>query len=178
VQKHEADVLVLDLGLPNGSTIALIARLHAEQPRTEIVVVTREDRPAFARRALDAGAIAYVLNDNGDGELALAIRRAARGQQYISPRVAAGLDAFRRAAGEDDLSGRETEILRLVALGHTSPEIAALLRLSRRTVETHRTRIQQKLGLPRRWQLVSHALARDLIGPDPTGPPASEGDND
>jgi two-component system response regulator NreC len=173
VREHQPDVLVLDLRLSNGSSIALIGRLGEETPGTEIVVLTTEDSPAFARRALDAGAIGYVLTDTPDGQLALAIRRAARRLQYVSPRVAAGLDALPRAAVEGDLTGREREVLRLIALGHTNVEIAVRLHLSRRTVETHRTRIHNKLGLSRRWELVQYALAQHLIGPEPT-PVASE----
>ena len=82
----------------------------------------------------------------------------------MSPRVAAGLDALRRAVGGDGLSPRETEVLRLIALGHTSAEIAAKLHLSRRTVETHRARIHRKLGLTTRAELVRFALRRHLIG--------------
>ena len=178
VREHLPDVLLLDLRLANGSGIELIGRLRAEVPGTEVVVESMEDSPVFARAALDAGAIGYVLNDSADGELALAIRRAARGLRYVSPRVAAGLDAFRRAAGEDGLSERETEVVRLIALGHTNVEIAALLHLSRRTVETHRARVQDKLGLAKRWELVQYALARHLIGPEPTCRIASERDRD
>jgi DNA-binding NarL/FixJ family response regulator len=178
VQEHLPDVLLLDLRRPNGAGSELIGRLRTEVPSTQIVVETIEDSPVFARHVLDAGAIGYVLKDNADGERALAIRRAGRGLQYVSPRVAAGLDALRRAAGEDGLSERETEVVRLIALGHTSVEIAALLHLSRRTVETHRARVQHKLGLAKRWELVQYALARHLIGADPTCRIASERDRD
>lgn len=178
VHEHVPDVLLLDLRLPNGSGIELIGRLRAEVPATAIVVATMQDSPVSARHALDAGAIGYVLKDKSEGELALAIRRAAQGRQYVSPRVAAGLDAFRRAAAEDGLSERETEVVRFIALGHTSLEIAAMLHLSRRTVETHRARVQHKLGLARRWQLVEYAITRHLIGCDPTPSPTSEGDSD
>ena len=178
VQEHVPDVLLLDLRLPNGSGIELIGRLREEVPPTEIVVETMEDSPVFARNVLDAGAIGYILKDNAESERALAIRWAVRGRQYVTPRVAAGLDAFRHAAAEDGLSERETEVVRLIALGHTSAEIAALLHLSRRTVETHRARVHDKLGLTKRWELVQYALARHLIGADPTRRPVSEGDSD
>ena len=178
VQEHAPDVLVLDLRHPNGSGIELIGRVRAEVPGTEVVVESMEDSPVFARAALDAGAIGYVLKDSADGELVLAIRRAVRGQQYVSPRVAAGLEALRRSAAEDGLSKREIEVARLIALGHTCAEIAALLHLSRRTVETHRARVQHKLGLAKRWELVQYALARHLIGADPTCRIASERDRD
>lgn len=157
-------VLVLDFRLPNGSSIETIRRLRAQVPGTEIVVMTMQESPLFAQQAIDAGAIGFVLKDQADSELMNAIHAAARGEEYVSARVAAGLDSLRRAVSSDGLSPRETEVLRLIALGHTSEEIAGQLHLSRRTVESHRARIQQKLGLNSRAELVQFALRRHLIG--------------
>jgi two-component system, NarL family, response regulator NreC len=157
-------VLVLDLRLPNGSSVEAVRRLREQVPATEIVVITMEESPLFAQQAIDAGAIGFVLKDKADSELLTAIRCATRGDEYVSPRVAAGLEGLRRAVGGDGLSPRETEVLRLIALGHTSAEIAAKLHLSRRTVETHRARIHRKLGLTTRAELVQFALGRHLIG--------------
>jgi two-component system response regulator NreC len=164
VHGHLPHVLVIDLSLPNGSSIETIRRLREQVPDTEIVVSTMEESPLFAQQALDAGAVGFVLKDRADSELLSAIRSAARGEEYISPRVAAGLEALRRAIVSDGLSPRETEVLRLIALGHTSAEIAGKLHLSRRTVETHRARIHRKLGLATRSQIVQFALRRRLIG--------------
>ncbi len=164
VHGHLPRVLVLDLRLPNGSGVETVRRLRAQVPATEIVVMTMDESPVFAQQAIDAGAIGFVLKDKADSELLTAIRSATRGDEYVSPRVAAGLDALRRAVGGDGLSPRETEVLRLIALGHTSAEIAAKLHLSRRTVETHRARIHRKLGLTTRAELVRFALRRHLIG--------------
>ncbi|HYB25106.1 MAG TPA: response regulator transcription factor [Solirubrobacteraceae bacterium] len=161
--RHEPNVLVLDLRLPNGSTIGTIRRLRAEAPRTEIVVLTMEESPQFAQQALDAGAVGFVLKDRADSELVAAIRLAARGEEYVSPRVSAALEAIQRAAGAGELSPREIEIVRLIALGFTSREIASQLHLSRRTVETHRSRIHAKLGVTTRAELVRFALARHLV---------------
>jgi two-component system, NarL family, response regulator NreC len=163
VHEHAPQVLVLDLRLPNGSTIETIRRLRAEMPRTEIVVLTMEESPQFAQRALGAGAIGFVLKDRADSELVAAVRLAARGEEYVSPRVSSSLDALQRAGGAGDLSPRELEILRLIALGFTSREIAEKLHLSRRTVETHRSRIHAKLGLTTRAELVRFALARHMV---------------
>jgi two-component system, NarL family, response regulator NreC len=157
-------VLVLDLGLPNGSSIEAIRRLRAQVPDTEIVVMTMETSAVFAQQAIDAGAVGFVLKERADGELPAAVRHAARGEEYISSQVAAGLDALRRSVHGDGLSPRETEVLRLIALGHTSTEIASKLHLSRRTVETHRARIHRKLGFRTRAELVRYALGRHLIG--------------
>lgn len=163
VQRHTPHVLVLDLRLPNGSTIETIRRLRALAPDTEVVVLTMEDSPQFARQALDAGAIGFVLKDRADDELVAAVRCAAREEEYVSPRVAAALEAMQRVTGTGDLSPREIEILRLIALGYTSREIATKLHVSRRTVETHRARIHRKLGLSTRAELVRFALARHMV---------------
>lgn len=164
VHGHVPHVLVVDLQMPNGSSADTIRRLREQVPETEIVVVTMEASPLFAQQALDAGAIGFVLKDRADTELPAAIRSAASGTEYISPQVAAGLGALRRAVAGDGLSPRETEVLRLIALGHTSSEIAAKLQLSRRTVETHRAHVLRKLGLRTRAELVRYALRRNLLG--------------
>jgi two-component system, NarL family, response regulator NreC len=156
-------VLVLDISMPDGSGIETIRRLREEVPSTEIVVLTMEDGPAFVQRALDAGAIGFVLKEFADVELHRAVRAAARGEQYVSPRVAASLESVRRATAGNELTAREAEVLRLIALGHTSAEIARKLHLSRRTVETHRARLHRKLGMSSRAELVRYALRRGLL---------------
>ncbi|MGZ4187620.1 MAG: response regulator [Solirubrobacteraceae bacterium] len=165
VHGHAPNVLVLDLQTPGGSSIEAIRRLHELVPGVAIVVLTMEESPAFAQRALDSGAVGFVLKDRADTELPTAVRRAVQGEEYVSPRVAAALDARRRVVDGDGLSPRETEVLRLIALGYTSAEIARLVHLSRRTIETHRASIHRKLGLSQRAELVQLALRRHLIGP-------------
>jgi two-component system, NarL family, response regulator NreC len=167
VTTHKPHVLLLDLRMPNGSSVEVIRRVRHEAPATEIVIATMDDSPQFARQAIDAGAIGFVIKDSADTELAAAIRCAARGEEYISPRVKAQLDALRRGVDVDDLSPREVEVLRLIALGLTSGEISHRLHLSRRTVEAHRRRIHRKLGLGKRSQLVSYALTHHLISEPP-----------
>jgi two-component system response regulator NreC len=164
VPVHLPHVLVLDLRMPNGSSIETIRRLRQHTPNTEIIVLTMEESPAFAQQALDAGAAGFVLKDRADDELPMAIRQVVCGEEYVSPRVTAALAALRKAVSGDGLSPREVEVLRLITLGHTSAEIAQKLSLSRRTVETHRARIHRKLGLDTRAQLVRYALGRHLIG--------------
>ena len=164
VQRRRPRVLVLDLDMPNGSTIEAIRQLRTELPWTEIVVLTTEESALAAHQLLAAGAVAVVFKDRAETELLQAVRRAAHGEEFVSPRVAAGLEVLRRAADNGLLSPREVEIVRLIALGYTSAEIAAKLHLSRRTVETHRARIFQKLELRTRAELVRFALDRHLIG--------------
>jgi two-component system, NarL family, response regulator NreC len=164
VGRHRPNVLVADLRLPSGSSIDAIRELRAQAPDTEVVVLTMDESPLFAQRAMDAGALGYVLKDRADSELVTAIRRAANGEEYASARVATGLDALRKAVDRDSLTPREIEVIRLVALGFTSAEIAVKLRLSRRTVEAERARIFEKLGLSTRAELVRFALRVRLIG--------------
>jgi two-component system response regulator NreC len=164
VKGHAPHVLVLDLRILGGPSIEVIKRLRAEAPQTGIVVLTSDESPLFARRAMDAGAVGYVLKETADTELSHAVRCAARGQRYVSPQIAARLDGLQQATGSDRLSPRETEVLRLIALGFTSREISGILHVSQRTVESHRRRIHHKLGLVRRSELVRYALARNLIG--------------
>jgi two-component system response regulator NreC len=163
VRGHHPDVLVLDLNMPGGSSLDAIPELRRESPDTQIVVLTMQQEPAFARQALSAGALGYVLKEAADEELVEAVRRAAAGESYLNPRLGARIAAEPPAGPPDDLSEREVDVLRLIALGHTNAEIAQQLFLSVRTVETHRSHIQQKLGLSSRAELVGYALERGLI---------------
>jgi two-component system response regulator NreC len=158
------DVVVLDLQLCGGASIAAIRQLREQLPRTEIVVLTIERNPVFVKRVLDAGAAAYVLKGHADAELPEAVHCAARGERFVSAGLAAGLDALRGGDGAESISPRETEVLRLIAYGHTSAEIARELHVSRRTVDSHRASIHRKLGLQTRAELVQFALSRGLLG--------------
>lgn len=163
VQDHRPHVLVLDLSLSGGSGSEAIGELADRAQATEIVVLTMEDNPVSVQRALVAGALGFVLKDLAAIELPQAIRAAACGEEYISPRVATRLAALHRTLTEDQLTPREVEVLRLIALGHTSAEIARKLRLSPRTVETHRAHIFTKLACSTRAGLVRYALRRGLL---------------
>jgi two-component system response regulator NreC len=164
VRDDKPDVLVLDLRMPGGSSIETIGKLREQAPDTRVVIVTMEDNPVFAERALASGALGFVLKDRADEELPQAVRAAARGERYVSPYLLVKLDAFRRTLADDELTPRELEILRLIALGHTSVEVARMLEISSRTVESHRARIHSKLELRTRAELVRYALRRGLLG--------------
>lgn len=164
VHSHRPDVLVLALSMGNGSGIEAIRRVCEVAPATRTVVLTMEDDPVFAQRALAAGANGFVVKDYADAELMRAVRAAANGEEFVSPRVAARLDALHRSLTDNKLTQREVEVLRLIALGHTSVEIARKLHLSPRTIETHRAHIHKKLGLATRAELVRYSLRRGLIG--------------
>jgi two-component system, NarL family, response regulator NreC len=162
VRKRRPDVLVLDLGMnTRGAGIEALRQLRHEANGMSIVVLTMNDDPAFARRVLDNGAAGLVLKEMADSDLPPAVRNAVRGKRYVSPLLAAKLNGAKVAA--DRLTPREREVLRLIALGHTSAEIAEKLGLSPRTIETHRARIHRKLGLDTRAELVRYALEHDLL---------------
>ncbi|WP_022928181.1 response regulator transcription factor [Patulibacter americanus] len=162
---HKPDVLVLDLNMPGGSSLPAIPQMLAASPGTAVVVLTMQEDPAFAREALRAGALGYVLKEAASTELVQAIRLALTGGTYLHPSLGAKIAAAPERSGPpDDLSARELEVLRLIALGHTNTEIGAQLFLSVRTVESHRAHIQQKLRRTTRAELVAYALQHDLIG--------------
>ncbi len=163
VRGHHPDVLVLDLNMPGEESIEAIPGLRSEFPETQIVVLTMQNEPAYARRTLSDGVLGYVLKESADGELVDAIRAAVAGERYLNPRLGAKLAAEPPPGPPDGLSQRELEILRLIALGYTNGQIAEELYLSIRTVETHRAHIQQKLGLADRAELVRYALDRKLV---------------
>jgi two-component system, NarL family, response regulator NreC len=163
VRARRPTVLVLDLNMPGESSLAAIPRLREETPETQIVVLTMQDDPAFAREALKAGAAGYVLKRSAEDELIEAVRLAARGEPYINPQLGVRLVVEPPPGPPDGLSEEEVEILRLVALGHTNAEIGERLFLSGRTVETHRIRLQRKLELESRAELVRYVLDRGLL---------------
>jgi two-component system response regulator NreC len=163
VRGHHPGVLVLDLNMPGGSSLDAIPVLRTEAPETQIVILTMQEEPAFARQALSAGAAGYVLKEAADSELVEAVRRAAAGETYLNPALGARIAREPPPGPPDDLSEREVEVLRLIALGHTNSEIAGQLYLSVRTVETHRSHIQQKLRVSSRAELVAYALQRGLV---------------
>src|SRR3954451_9285270 len=163
---HKPSVLVLDLNMPGETTsLDAIPLVRERSPATAVVVLTMQEDPSFARHALRAGAAGYVLKDSANAELVEAVRRAAAGEAHLAPRPGAALAASpaEPPGPPDDLTPRELEVLRLIALGHTNAEIGAQLFLSIRTVESHRAHIQQKLRRSSRAELVRYALDHGLL---------------
>ena len=149
------DVVVLDLALRDGSGLDAIAELRELGAR--VVILSMQDEPAYARKAFELGAQGYVVKDAADEELADAIDAVLADRIYVHPALAARL-VMREP--EDDLTERERQILRLIALGYTNQEIAGQLFLSVRTIEAHRRHILDKLRLTTRADLVRYALER------------------
>jgi two-component system, NarL family, response regulator NreC len=165
IAAYHPDVLVLDVNMPGGSSIPAIPELCATSPRTRIVVLTMQNEAEVAREALRAGATGFVLKEAAQAELIQAVRMAAEDRTYLNPELGARLAAERPspAGPPDDLSPRELEVLRLIALGHTNAEVAQQLYLSVRTVESHRAHIQQKTQRSSRAELVAYARDHQLL---------------
>ncbi|GIU93907.1 MAG: DNA-binding response regulator [Gaiellaceae bacterium] len=161
------DVVLLDLVMPGKGGIEGLPAILQAVPDARVLVLSMQDDPRYVREAFEAGASGYVLKEAADTEVVEAVRAVAAGTRYLHPALGARLVSAeaeeRRRADADPLSEREREVLRLLALGHTNQEIAALLYISVRTAETHRAHIMQKLGLSSRAELVRYALDHDLI---------------
>jgi two-component system response regulator NreC len=161
------DVILLDVVLPDQSGLEIVPTLLKENPEAKVLVLSMQDDPQYVREAFAAGASGYVLKEAADSDVVTAVREVADGGRYVHPELGARLVAAeseeRRRAEEDPLSERESEVLRLLALGHTNQEIAKQLFISVRTAETHRAHIMQKLRLSSRAELVRYALERGLL---------------
>ncbi len=162
------DVFVIDVGLPDRSGIDATPDILDASPETRIVVLTVHDDIAYLRRAFDAGAAGYLLKDAADVELVQAVRQVMSGHQYVHPSMGAALLAddappARLSGPGGELSDREIDVLRRIALGLTNPQIAEELFVSVRTVETHRSHVYQKLGVSERSELVRLAREAGLL---------------
>jgi two-component system response regulator NreC len=162
---YRPNVLVLDLNMPGDQSLPAIPRIRDSAPDTAIVVLTMQDNPEFAREALRAGALGYVLKEAADTELVHAIRLAAVGRTYLNPELGARIAAQPLAppGPPDGMTEREVEVLKMIASGHSNSEIAAALYLSVRTIESHRAHIQQKTRRTTRAELVSYAREHKLV---------------
>ena len=163
----DPDLVLMDVVMPGESGIQGVPMLLHEHPEVKVLVLSMQDDPRYVREAFAAGASGYVLKEAADSEVVTAVREVAGGGRYVHPELGARLVAAeteeRKRAEEDPLSERESEVLRLLALGHTNQEIAKQLFISVRTAETHRAHIMQKLRLSSRAELVRYALDRGLL---------------
>jgi two-component system NarL family response regulator len=159
-RQHRPDVILMDLRMPRLGGVEALAAIRAEQPGARVIVLTTFDGDEDIYRALQAGAQAYLLKDTPRDELLDAIRAVHQGLKRIPPEVAAKL-AERLTAPE--LSPRELDVLRLVALGQSNKEIAAALHIAEGTVKLHVNNLMGKLGVSGRTQAVTEALRRGLV---------------
>ena len=165
--REKPDVFVMDLTLPGEGGVSATRRIREASPTTRVLILTMHDDVAYLREAFAAGATGYVLKRGADVELALAVRTVAAGEQYVHPALGASLlseaPPDKRGSAIPQLSQREAEILKFLALGYTNTEVARDLSLSPRTVETYRSNIQQKLGLKSRSELARFARDSGLL---------------
>jgi two-component system response regulator NreC len=158
---HKPDVILIDVVMPGARGIEAVPAVLKEARDAKVLLLSMQDDPRYVHEAFAAGASGYVLKEVADGEIVDAVREVANGDRYIHPALGARLVAAE--VEQDLLSDREREVLRLLAFGHTNQEIAKMLYLSVRTIETHRAHIMQKLRLETRAELVRYAIDQGLL---------------
>ncbi len=172
----QPDLILLDLTMPGLSGMDALPALRKAAPSARVLILTMHDDVGYLRQALQRGASGYVLKKAADSELISAVRAVMRGEVYVHPSLTKSLleDLLPNSSETvpadpwEELSEREQEVLTLVALGHTSAEVAERLSLSVKTVETYRARGMEKLGLRSRAALVQFAIARGLLSDNPS----------
>jgi DNA-binding NarL/FixJ family response regulator len=157
------DVLVMDISMPKLNGLKATEKLNAVCPQVKVLTLSRHADDGYIRELLAAGACAYVLKQSAPTELIHAIRAVAAGGKYIDPKLAAKVmgsysDRGPRGEAKGNLSDRESEVLRLIALGYSNKEIAARLSLSVKTIEVHKANAMRKLNITSRIDLVRYAI--------------------
>ena len=169
VTKTKPDILVLDISMPDLDGIAVTKKIISERPGVQILILTIHEDKALLREALKLGASGYILKRAAETELISAIQIVMRGDMYIDPSmVHTLLEGIEKSANSvadalEPLTPRETEVLRLIALGYTNRQVGEELNISVRTVEGHRANLSDKLGASSRVELVRYALELGLI---------------
>jgi DNA-binding NarL/FixJ family response regulator len=156
VALHRPDIVVTDLSMRRKSGYDVLRQLRQEHPEVRVIVISMHADAAHVSQALEAGACGYVVKDAAPSELEVALRAAAAGQTFLSPRVSAA--QLGGSPGAPKLSRRQNEILEMLGRGLATKEIAAQLGLSVKTVETHRARLMRSLNLRRSTELLRYAV--------------------
>lgn len=157
------DVVVIDIEMPGIGGLQGAEMIRQRAPGARILFLSMHDQARDVRRAFDAGADGYLLKSAADEDLVRAVRAVAGGERYVHPALGATLAAPSELGPLDELTAREREVLRLLALGHTNQEIAERLIVSVRTVESHRAHVMNKLRVTTRAGLVRVALEAGLL---------------
>jgi DNA-binding NarL/FixJ family response regulator len=166
------DVVLMDITMPGLSGLAALARVTADHPSVRVIMLSMHDNEEYVGQALKAGAAGYLLKDSDLAELDLAIRSVVRGGSYLTPAVSRHVirDYTNRPGPDTDpfqrLTPRQTEIVQLIAEGHRNAEIAAILGMSTKTVETHRTQLMARLDVHDVTGLVRYAIRVGLVPAD------------
>lgn len=166
VREQDFEVLVLDLSMPGRSGMELIKLVRAEKPRLRILVLSMHQELQYAVRAIKSGASGYLTKESAPAQLVQAIRKIAGGGAFITAEVAEQLALGAMPGGQslphESLSDREFEVLRLLVTGVSVTDIAARLKLSVKTVSTHKSNLMQKMGLHNQSELIRYALKHGL----------------
>ncbi|MDO8666686.1 MAG: response regulator transcription factor [Gemmatimonadales bacterium] len=165
----DPDVVLLDLSMPGPGGTGVIVAIRRQAPRTRVLVVTMHEEDAYVRSALDAGAAGYVVKHVDGDALVAAIRSVHRGRILVNVSRPADCPT---AAPSVPLSRRERQVLMLLAQGHSNRAVADRLELSVKTVETHRTRLGNKLGLRTRADLFRYSVETGILEPGAAAPPS------
>ncbi len=171
IEKHKPDIVMLDISMPGTNGIEATKIIRKNHPGTKILILTIHESEEYIYQMVQAGASGYLLKDAGRKELLAGVRAVAAGDRFFSPRVSKMMmEKFieraqeeKRVVGDTPLTKRETEILRLIAQGLKSSQIAEKLFLSVRTVNTHRTNLMQKLDIHDRAGLVRYAIEKGIV---------------
>ena len=168
--QDDIDLAILDISMPRKTGLQAAQELGRRRPELRILILSMYDNEQFLFQALKAGASGYVLKSGADDDIVTACRAAMRGEPFLYPSAVHALirDVITQADESEELellTPRELEVLKLIAEGHTSKEIATTLVLSIKTVETHRANILAKLGMRDRVDLTRYAIRRGLIEP-------------
>jgi DNA-binding NarL/FixJ family response regulator len=168
--RERPDLAILDVKMPKLTGLQATREIRAHAPDVSVLILSMYDDERYLFEALKAGASGYVLKTQADTDLMEAIRAVQRGEPFLTPAAQQALikDVLERGhetEGEEGLTPREEEIVKLVAEAHTTRQIAAILHLSEKTVENHRGNAMRKLGMRDRVELVRYAIRRGLIDP-------------
>jgi DNA-binding NarL/FixJ family response regulator len=166
--RERPDLAILDVKMPKLTGLQATREIKQQAPEVSVLILSMHDDERYLFEALKAGASGYVLKTQADTDLLSAIRAIERGEPFLTPRAQQALikDVLERGTdGQEDLTPREEEIVKLVAEAHTTREIAEILHLSEKTVENHRANAMRKLGMRDRVELVRYAIRRGLIEP-------------
>jgi DNA-binding NarL/FixJ family response regulator len=173
VDDTKPDVVVADAAMPGMTGIELVERLARDRPHVRVLIVSAHANEEYVLRVVRAGGAGYVLKDASPGELARAVLAVAAGEKYLSPAISGHvIDAYLQRVGAEEtpgprLSPRQRQVLQMIAQGRSTKEIASLLSLSVKTVETHRAQIMERLDIHEVAGLVRYAIRIGLIRPDP-----------
>ena len=167
IEAQEADVVLLDIVLPGSNGLSALREIHRVRPSCRVLVLTALKEPEFATDALAAGADGYAIKTQSMEELVFAICQVAAGNRYVAPSVETAIlergEAGRQPRALATLSTREREIFDLVVSGYTNERMSRELFISIKTVETHRSRINRKLGVHSTAQLVRYAVLQRMV---------------